>query len=148
MTTEGRQLVESVLLGSLLLPSILLRRRDIEALNQRPISRSALRSLTQESVDTLAQRFMLSRAKVEGVQQVLWAFHRLGERWTSAASRLQFARQPGFDEALALLEIMVSATGGGGDTLESWQQIQDVRPDPPPRSRPRRKPRRHRRRRR
>lgn len=147
MTNSGRQLAEPALLGSLLLPAILLRRRDIEALNQRPISRSALRSLTEDSVDSFARRFMLARAKVEGVHQVLWAFHRLGERWGSAASRVQFARQPGFDEALALLEIMVSATGAGAETLESWQQIQDIRPDPPPTRRRRRKPRRRRRRR-
>ena len=149
MTSGGRKLSESVLLGSLLLPWILLRRRDIEALNQRSIWRSALRTLTEDSVAAFAERFMLARAKAEGVHQVLWAFHRLGERWPSAASRMQFARQPGFDDALALLEIMVSATGSGNDTLEAWQQVQDVRPDPPPTlKRPRLKQRRRRRRRR
>jgi poly(A) polymerase len=149
MTASGRNLSESVLLGSLLLPSILLRRRDIEALNQRPIWRSALRSLNEDSVAAFAQRFALARAKTEGLHQVLWAFHRLGERWPSAASRMQFARQAGFDDALALLEVMVSATGGGSDTLEVWQQIQDVRPEAPTAKRtPRRRQKRRRRHRR
>ena len=146
LTAGGRKMSDAVLLGSLLLPSILLRRRDIEALNQRPIKRSALRSLHEESVEAFATRFMLARAKAERLYQALWAFHRLGERWSSATSRIQFARQPGFDDALTLLEIMVSATGAGTDTLESWQQIQDVRPEPRPKSRKRRGPRRRRRR--
>lgn len=149
MTADGRRLSDAVLLASLLLPSILLRRRDLEALNQRPMWRSALRSLTQEAVDSFATRFSLSRAKTEGVQTALWCFHRLGERWGSAASRLQFARQPGFDDALNLLEILVSATGDGEELLTEWQRIQAMRGEFNQRGQParrrRRRPRRRRR---
>jgi poly(A) polymerase len=127
MTAEGRKLSDSVLLGALLLPSILLRRRDLEALNQRPMWRSALRSLTEETVDAFSTRFSFSRGKMEGLQGVLWCFHRLGERWGSAASKLQFSRQPGFDGALTLLELLVRATGEGEETLDSWQRIQSQR---------------------
>lgn len=130
MIADGRKLSDSVLLGSLLLPAVLLRRRDIEALNQRPIWRSALRSLTQETVESFATRFTLPRAKAEKVQMVLWCFHRLTERWGSAASQLQFSRQPGFDDALTLLDVLVSATGEGEGLLSSWQQIQDERGEP------------------
>jgi len=150
MTIEGNKLSETVRLGSLLLPSILLRRRDIEALNQRPIGRSALRSLNHDVVESFATRFTLSRAKVESLQQGLWCFHRLGERWRSASSQLQFTRQPGFDDALELLEILVAATGEGEEKLDLWRRIQERRPEPNTgtqgrrRHRPRRRRRRHR----
>ena len=148
MTAEGRKLSDAVLLASLLLPSILLRRRDIEALNQRPIWRSALRSLTEEAVESFATRFSLSRAKTEGVQTALWCFHRLAERWGSAASQLQFTRQPGFDDALTLLEMLVLATGEGEELLVEWQRVQATRGEFRARSQPSRPPRRRRRRRR
>ena len=148
MMADGRKLSDSVLLGSILLPTILLRRRDIEALNQRSIWRSALRSLTQETVEGFAVRFTLSRAKTEGVQEVLWCFHRLSERWGSAASKLQFSRHPGFDDALTLLEILVLATGEGRDLLESWQRIQEVRRESGSAQKPASRQRRRRRRRR
>ena len=150
MIAEGRELSDAMLLGSLLLPAILLRRRDIEALNQRPISRASLRALTEETVAAFDGRFTLSRAKSEGVQSVLWCFHRLGERWGSAASRLQFSRQPGFDDALLLLEILVSSTGDGQPMLDTWRQIQEKRGEtglrslPPKRNRQRRRRRRRR----
>ena len=148
MIADGKELSDPMLLGTLLLPSILLRRRDIEALNQKPIWRSALRTLTQETVSSFAGRFSLSRAKAEGLERVLWSFHRLGERWGSAASRLQFARQPGFDDALNLLEVLVEATGEGKPMLESWQQIQHKRQESGGGTRVDYRRRRHRRRRR
>ena len=148
MTAEGRKLSDSFLIGALLLPSILLRRRDLEALNQRPMWRAALRSLTQETVEAFAARFSLSRAKMEAVQGALWCFHRRGERWGSAASQLQFSRQPGFDDALTLLEVLVIATGEGQEMLDTWQRIQNLRGDSPGRGRVVRSRRRRRRRRR
>lgn len=148
MIADGRKLSDSVLLAALLLPSILLRRRDLEALNQRPIWRSALRSLNQETVDSFATRFALSRSKTEAVQALVWCFHRLGERWGSAASRLQFSRQPGFDGALTLLELLVVATGEGEAMLSSWRQIQDKRQESGDRGRAAHSQRRRRRRRR
>lgn len=148
MIAAGRELSDAMLLGSLLLPSILLRRRDIEALNQRPIWRSALRSLTQETVESFAARFTLSRAKTEGVERALWSFHRLTERWGSDASRLQFSRRPGFDDALALLEVLVAATGDGEPMLDSWKTIHDKRQESGGQERFETKRRRRRRRRR
>lgn len=145
---RGRALSAPALMGSLILPSILLRRRDIEALNQRPITRSALRRLSLESVDHFATRFNLARSKTERIQQAIWSFHRLGENWRSAAKRLQFASQPGFDEALDLLEIMVTATGEGAEQLELWQRIRARRPEPPSKGRAHGRRRRGRRRRR
>ncbi len=149
MVAEGRELSDGLALGSLLLPTILLRRRDIEALNQKPIWRSALRTLTQETIESFSTRFTLSRAKTEAVERVLWCFHRLGERWGSAASRLQFSRQPGFDDSLALLEVLTRATGEGESMLASWREIQAKRRASGEVERsPRRRPRRRRRRRR
>lgn len=145
---QGTSLSEPALLGALLLPAVLLRRHDVEALNQRPIRRSALRQLINDAVEQLALRFSLSRTKSDGVRQALWSFQRLGERWGSAASRLQFATQPGFDDALILLEVMVAATGEGQEQLEEWRRIRANRPAPPPARRRRARRRRARARRR
>ena len=149
MIADGRKTTDAVLLGSLLLPFVLLRRRDIEALNQRPIWRRALRSLTADTVDSFAARFSLSRARTERVHSALWSFHRLGERWNSRGSQINFAQSPAFDDALMLLEILVKATAEGQDTLECWQRIRGHLPDTlPARPAPTRKRRRRRRRRR
>lgn len=145
MISEGHKISDAALLGALALPSILLRRQHIEALDQRPIKRSALRKLTTDTVDRLATRFNLSRSKTERLQQAIWSFHRLGERWRGVSSQIQFSRQPGFDDALALLEILVRATGEGQKTLDLWTRIQESRPQPHPvgsRNRSRRRRRR------
>lgn len=145
MINEGHKMSDAALLGALVLPSVLLRRQHIEALDQRPMKRSALRKLTTDTVDRLATRFTLSRTKTERLQQAIWSFHRLGERWRGIPSQVQFSRQAGFDDALALLEVLVRATGEGQGKLEHWTRIKESRPDSGParsrsRSRRRRRP--------
>ncbi|MGB5878412.1 MAG: hypothetical protein WBH85_00165, partial [Thermoanaerobaculia bacterium] len=75
--------------------------------------------------------------------QAIAAFHRLGENWRTAGDRVRFAGHPGFDDAMILLEILVDATGEGGEDLELWQRVREHRPkrrEPPTRrTRPRRR---------
>ena len=144
MISEGQSLSDAALLGALVLPSILLRRQHIEALDQRPIKRSALRKLTTDAVERLADRFTLSRTKTERLQQAIWSFHRLGERWRSVASQVQFSRQPGFEDALALLEVLVRATGEGREKLDHWSRIREGRGESAPAQSRRRRRRRRR----
>lgn len=144
---RGEELSDAVVFGAILLPSVLLRRRDVEAVNQRPVHRSALRELTNEALEPFVTRFGLSRQRTEQLYQAVWAFHRFADRWRSTGDRIRFSSYPGFDDALSLLEIMVGATGEGGANLDLWRKIQEKRPEKS--SRPQaRKPRRRRPRRR
>ena len=147
MVARGDKLSDAVVFGALLLPSVLLRRRDVEAVNQRPVHRTALRELTSEVLAPFVTRFALSRQRTDQLHQAIWAFHRFAERWKSAGDRIRFSNHPGFDDALTLLEIMVGATGEGQSNLDLWRKIQEKRPERPDRAKVR-KPRRRRRRRR
>ena len=147
MVARGDKLLDAVVFGALLLPSVLLRRRDVEAVNQRPVHRTALRELTSEVLAPFVTRFALSRQRTDQLHQAIWAFHRFAERWKSAGDRIRFSNHPGFDDALTLLEIMVGATGEGQSNLDLWRKIQEKRPERPDRAKVR-KPRRRRRRRR
>ncbi|MGB5161614.1 MAG: polynucleotide adenylyltransferase PcnB [Thermoanaerobaculia bacterium] len=144
---KGEELSDAVVLGSILLPSVLLRRRDVEAVDQRPVHRSALRELTNEVLEPFVARFALSRQRTDQLHQAIWAFHRFAERWKSAGDRIRFSNYPGFDDALTLLEILVGATGEGEAKLDLWRKIQEQRPEKPTRAKAH-KPRRRRRRRR
>ena len=145
MVEKGEALSDAVVLGAILLPAVLLRRRDVEAANQRPVHRSALRELTNEELEPFVTRFALSRQRTDQLHQAIWAFHRFAERWKSAGDRIRFSNYPGFDDALTLLEIMVRATGAGEAKLDLWRKIQERRPEKPSLAKTR-KPRRRRRR--
>lgn len=123
MIAESREISDVTLFGALLLPRLLLRRRDIEALNQRSVNRLALRRLTSESMEPFVQRFEISRQRAQSLYDAMTAFQRFGDRWHSASDRIRFVGHPGFGDALALFEILVRATGQGGKKLELWQRI-------------------------
>jgi poly(A) polymerase len=122
LITEGRELADTALLAALLLPSVLLRRLDVEALDQRPMTRTALAELVAEVVAPLFQRFTLSRDRATRVERALTGFLRLCEPGWGAAERVRFARRPSFDDALTLFEIMTRATGEGAEALEAWRR--------------------------
>ncbi|MBW2543560.1 MAG: polynucleotide adenylyltransferase PcnB [Deltaproteobacteria bacterium] len=148
MVGRGETLSDAVLFGAVLLPSVLLRRRDVEAIDQRPVHRSALRELTSEVLEPFVARFALSRVRTDQLHHAVWAFQRFGARWKSAGDRIRFSSHPGFDDALALLEVLVGATGEGRAKLDLWRKVQQQRPEKPaPRgpARPRRRRRRRRR---
>ena len=121
LVAAGRLLGDAPLLAILLLPKVLQRRDDVEAIGQRPMTRAALRQLIDETVAPFTARLALSRARTMQVTQALVAFHRLCEPGWTPRGRLQFAHRPYFDDALALFELMVEATGDGREALAPWQ---------------------------
>ncbi|HEV8240651.1 MAG TPA: polynucleotide adenylyltransferase PcnB [Thermoanaerobaculia bacterium] len=118
---QGRALSDAALLAVLVLPKVLQRRDDIEAVERRPMSRAALRQLVDETVAPFATRLALSRARASQLNHALVAFHRLCEPGWAPRGRAQMARRPYFDDGLALFELMVEATGDGGEPLAAWQ---------------------------
>ena len=128
MVRSGRQLSDIGLLAALLLPKVLLRRYDIEALDQRPMSRSALDTLVQEEVTPFLSRFTVSNLKSQQIVQALIGFQRLCEPNWSLPEKVRFTRKPYFDDARLLFEILVEATGGGGEALAEWDAAARRRP--------------------
>jgi poly(A) polymerase len=126
----------------LLLPKVLQRRDDVEAVDQRPMSRAALRQLVDETVTPFAARLALSRARSSQLNHAVVAFHRLCEPGWARRGRLQMARRPYFDDGMALFELMVEATGEGREALNAWQEAAQHRgrveelpaPEPPDRA--------------
>jgi poly(A) polymerase len=150
MVAEGRNLPDTGLLAALLLPKVMIRRDDIEALQKRPMSRSAIEVMVQEEVDPFLARFTVSNLKSQQITQALIGFQRLCEPGWKVPDRMRFTRKPYFDNALLLFEILVAATGDGYESLGEWQAAVRRRaplkaPVGEPEARPR--PRRRRRRR-
>jgi len=146
MVEEGRELVEAGLLAALLLPAVLLRRYDVEALDDHPMNRGDLELLIDEVTEPFITRFALSRARTERLMGALKTFMRLCEPGWSAGERKRFAVRKHFDDALLLFEIVTRATGEGDEVLADWQQAQRERPETRP-SEEQRRPRRRRRKR-
>ncbi|MFP5288484.1 MAG: polynucleotide adenylyltransferase PcnB, partial [Thermoanaerobaculia bacterium] len=121
MVRGGRQLSDIGLLAALLLPKVVLRRYDIEALDQRPMSRSAIDTLVQEEVAPFLSRFTVSNLKSQQIIQALIGFQRLCEPSWTAHQRVQIARKSFFDHALLLFEMLVLATGEGHEAFAAWQ---------------------------
>ena len=149
MVRSGRQLSDIGLLAALLLPKVIVRRYDIEALDQRPMSRSAIETMIQEEVTPFLSRFTVSNLKSQQIVQALVGFQRLCEPKWSLPERVRFTRKPYFDDARLLFEILVEATGEGGEALAEWDAAARRRPPLKPgaegeavRPRPRRRRRR------
>lgn len=122
LIAEGEEVSDAALLAAVLLPSVLLRRHDVEAVDQRPMSRGALGAMVAEQVAPFLARFTISRERALHVERAIAGFLRLCEPgWTDAA-RLRFARRPYFDDALALFDLLVRATDDGREALEAWRR--------------------------
>ena len=128
MVRSGRQLSDIGLLAALLLPKVIVRRYDIEALDQRPMSRSAIETMIQEEVTPFLSRFTVSNLKSQQIVQALVGFQRLCEPRWSLPERVRFTRKPYFDDARLLFEILVEATGEGGEALAEWDAAARRRP--------------------
>ena len=128
MVRGGRQLSDIGLLAALLLPKVIVRRYDIEALDQRPMSRSAIETMIQEEVTPFLSRFTVSNLKSQQIVQALIGFQRLCEPKWSLPERVRFTRKPYFDDARLLFEILVEATGEGGEALAEWDAAARRRP--------------------
>lgn len=122
MVAEGRELTDIALLAGLMLPNVLLRRYDIEGIDQRPMSRTALAAMVAKMVAPSFDRFTLSKDRALRVERALTGFLRLCEPGWSAAERVRFARRPFFTDALTLFEAMTRATGDGQEPLAVWRR--------------------------
>src|SRR4029077_6365688 len=93
MIGAGRELPDTALLAALLLPKVLLRRYDVEAIDQRPMSRDALAALIEEEVAPFLARFTVSNLKSQQVLHALIGFQRLCEPSWKPPERVRFARR-------------------------------------------------------
>jgi poly(A) polymerase len=146
---EERLLSDTALLGAILVPKVMLRRMDIEALDRRPMSRSAIETMIREEVEPFLARLTLSNLRGQQIIQALVGFQRLCEPRWSPHERAQFARRAYFDDALQLFELLVEATGEGHEALAAWQEAarRRARLAPPAEGVAARRPKRRRRRR-
>jgi poly(A) polymerase len=148
LVTAGRELPDTALLAALLLPKIMLRRDDVEGIDQRPMSRAAIEELIAEETAPFLARFTISNLKSQQIRHALVGFFRLCEPRLSVAERARLTRRPFFDDALLLFELLVQATGGGAEALDEWQQAARRRVGPVPGAAAAARPRVRRRRRR
>lgn len=146
LVQRGRELSDPALLATLLLPTLLMRRRELEDRSGKPIQRRRLRELTEETAQPFFARLTVARYKAEATRLALDTFNKLGERSWNVNERIQLARRSSFPDALALFGIMVEATGEGGAEFEAWErvgsQVPRRRAAAPRASRPRRGQRR------
>jgi poly(A) polymerase len=126
MVSQQREVRDAALLGVLLLPVVLLRRREVEGHRRAPLSRSGLRRLIEEVCAGFFSRFTIARAKAEEAAEAMMAFHRLGETQWEAADQARFTRKASFGDALVLFEILVEATGEGAELLAYWRTLADT----------------------
>jgi len=117
----GREMPEIGLLAALLLPGVLVRRSEIEGADGRPISRFRLQKLIEDTVAPFFTRFTLSQLKATQVVQAILAFSRMCEPAWTGGERARFALRQSFGDGLWLFELLVEATGEGGEALAAWR---------------------------
>jgi poly(A) polymerase len=122
MVRDGAGFTDAALLGLLLLPKVLARREDVEALEGRPLSRAELRRLVEEIAESFSRRFQLSRNRAAQTLHALTGFLRLCEPSWTPRRRLQFTHRPYFEDARQLFAVMVEATGEGREALAAWEE--------------------------
>ncbi len=145
MQNAGRELSDVVLLSAILLPSILLQRFEAETANRRIMGMGEFRQVVRGVMEGFVGRFPIANFKRALMVQALEGFHRLCDiRWTEAQRR-RFAAKSYFDDALALFELLVEATGEGHKALAGWQAVRHQVPRRPARrAEVKRRPRRRR----
>jgi poly(A) polymerase len=124
----GREVSDGGLLAAVLLPSVLLRRYDVEAVGQRALRRAELDGLVEEVAAPFYARFSLSRERCRQTSEALLGFLRLCEPHKTGAERLRMAGKGFFPEALWLFELLAEATGEGLQELAQWQAAARRRP--------------------
>jgi hypothetical protein len=123
MVADGVELSDATLLAALLLPRVLLRRFDVEGVDQRPMRRDQLDAMIAEVVGPFVTRLAVSRDRSGRLLAALTGFQRLIEPDLAAKARLALAHRPWFDDALGLFEVLARATGEGGEALAGWRRV-------------------------
>ncbi len=124
----GAQVSDGALLAALLLPSLLLRRFDVEAVAGRALGRGQLSELVGEISDPFLKRFGFSRLRAQQALAALAGFLRLCEPSRLAAERQQVTSRAWFPDALFLFELLAEATGEGFEELAQWRAAARRRP--------------------
>jgi len=127
VVAEGGEPSDAAALASLLLPRVLLRRYDVEAVDGRPMRRRKIDELVAETLGPFVTRLAISRDRSARMGGALTGFYRLAEPGLEPRARLALARKPWFDDALLLFELLVRATGEGREELARWQAAQAKR---------------------
>jgi poly(A) polymerase len=125
---SGPKMSDGTLLAALLLPSLLLRRYDVEALSRKAMRRHEIVKLIEEVTQPFFQRFALSKVRSQQTLEALAGFLRLCEPSKNAAERQHTASRPWFRDALWLFELLVEASGEGFEELAQWQAAARRRP--------------------
>jgi len=138
----GERLDDAVLLGALLLP--------ISRAASEPVADSASGPQLTQAIEQLLTEFVrsarLPRRIAERTRAILLAQAVLSGERRRRGSLARFRRHPIFNEALALFEISVEATGQHQQTLEVWKSGEVPAFEAAPADRPKRRRRRRRRR--
>ena len=124
----GASISDGALIAALLLPTVLLRRYDVEAKGRRALSRHELAVMVQQTIEPFCRRFALSKERVRLTNEALVGFLRLCEAPKSGAVRLAVAARSFFPDALFLFELLAEATGEGYEELAQWQAAARRRP--------------------
>jgi poly(A) polymerase len=122
MVAEGTEINDAVALAALVLPRVMLRRLDVEGVDQRPMSRDAIASLVAEVIEPFLVRLQISRDRSARIGAALNGFQRLAEPVLGARQRVDLARRAWFPDALTLFEMLVRATGDGQAELDGWRR--------------------------
>lgn len=120
---EGREISDAVLLGAILLPGLIARRAESEAGKKPVLSRRATQQLLEEAIAPMAARLRLSRDRAGKVERALLTLWRLQSGQSTNAERLTLAVRPSFDDAVTLLELLVSVRSRGEAELRVWQEV-------------------------
>ena len=124
----GRLASDGGLLAALLLPSVLLRRYDIEILARKALRREQLAALVDEVTEPFLKRFALSRVRSQQTTDALKGFLRLCEPHRTAGERHHAVTKTWFPDALWLFELLAEATAEGFEELAQWQAAARRRP--------------------
>ena len=119
---------DGALFAALLLPGLLLRRFDIEAISRKALRRSELHELVAEISQPLVDRFSLSKVRTQQTVDALRGFLRLCEPHRNATERQQAAARHWFRDALWLFDLLVESTGEGFEELAQWRAAARRRP--------------------
>lgn len=124
----GRLASDGGMLAALLLPSVLLRRYDIEILARKALRREQLAALVDEVSEPFLKRFALSRVRSQQTTDALKGFLRLCEPHRTAGERHHAVTKAWFPDALWLFELLAEATAEGFEELAQWQAAARRRP--------------------